>query len=211
MRTEDHAESITTASLQPGQPLPLVIEPDADPVELLEWATRHRAFIETHLRQHGGILFRRFAAPSVAVFEQFMRTLCGALLAYTYRSTPRRQVHGHIYTSTEYPADQAIPLHNEEAYAATWPRKIAFFCVRPAAQGGETPIADSRNVFARIAPDIRERFMHKQVMYVRNYGDGVDLSWENVFQTRSKADVEAFCQRAGIAFEWKDGHRLRTR
>jgi len=50
-----------------------------------------------------------------AEFEQFIQAISGELIEYSYRSTPRSQVSGNIYTSTEYPADQSIPLHNEMA------------------------------------------------------------------------------------------------
>jgi len=39
----------------------------------------------------------------------------------------------------------------------------------------------------------------------------VDLTWQNVFQTENKSDVEAFCRSAGIEAEWLDKNRLRTR
>jgi len=87
---------------------------------------------------------------------------------------------------------------------------LGFFCVQPAVQGGETPLADSRKVFTRIDPAVRERFSERQVSYVRNYGEGLDLSWENVFQTDDRAEVEAFCRQNGIEFEWKSAERLRT-
>ena len=68
-------------------------------------------------------------------------------------------------------------MHNENSYAGTWPLKIFFCCVKPANQGGETPIVDSRKVFELIDPEIRELFERKQVMYLRNYGDGLGLRW----------------------------------
>jgi hypothetical protein len=83
--------------------------------------------------------------------------------------------------------------------------------VKPAEEGGDTPIADSRRIFNRIDPAIRKRFMQKKVMYVRNYGAGLDLHWEQVFQTTSRAEVEDYCRSAGIEFEWKGEDRLRTR
>jgi len=59
-----------------------------------------------------------------------------------------------------------------------WPLKLAnkdlVLCVK-VAQGGETPIADSRKVFERIDPKIKEQFIQKKIMYVRNYGEGLDL------------------------------------
>jgi alpha-ketoglutarate-dependent taurine dioxygenase len=88
---------------------------------------------------------------------------------------------------------------------------LGFFCVEAAPDGGETPIADSRRVFNLIDPAIRNRFARKQVMYVRNYGEALDLSWQNVFQTENREEVEAYCRNAAIEFEWKRNNELRTR
>src|SRR5437868_2612682 len=182
---------IRRSYLQPDQRLPLVIQPAVEGLDIVAWATNNRSLIDTQLLEHGGILFRGFAVPSVAVFEQFIVAAAGSLLEYSYRSTPRSQVSGRIYTSTEYPADQFIPLHNEMAYMRSWPMKIGFCSLIPAKEGGATPIADSRSVFKRIDPQIRERFAQKQVLYVRNYSPGMDLAWQEVFQTDDKTQVEA--------------------
>lgn len=197
--------------LQPEQPLPLVIKPAVAGINLVTWAANNRDAIASYLLQHGGILFRNFDITEVTQFEQFIQTLSGMLLDYSYRSTPRSQVSGKIYTSTEYPANRSIPLHNEMAYSLNWPMKIWFCCLKSAERGGETPIADSRKVFQRIDEKIKEKFIQKKVMYVRNYGDKLDLSWENVFQTKNKLEVEHYCRQSGIDFEWKDGNNLRTR
>ncbi|MGE0127964.1 MAG: TauD/TfdA family dioxygenase [Blastocatellales bacterium] len=203
---------IETELLKPGVQLPLVIRPAVAGINIIEWAQGNREFIEARLLTHGGILLRGWQTSSVDEFERFAIAAAGeALMDYSYRSTPRSAVSGKIYTSTEYPADQSIPLHNEMAYSRAWPMKIWFYCVKAAEQGGETPIADSRRVFARIDPQVRGRFIQKDVLYVRNYGSGLDLSWQNVFQTTNKAEVEAFCRSAGIEFEWRDRDRLRTR
>ena len=191
--------------------LPLSIVPALEGLSLPQWATTNRDFIRQRLQRHGGILFRGFDVNSVNEFELFLQSLTGDLLDYSYRSTPRSQVSGRIYTSTEYPAHQTIPLHNEMSYTRNWPMTIGFFCVEVAPEVGETPIGDSRNVFKRIDPSIRDRFARKQVMYVRNYGDTLDLSWQNVFQTEDRAEVEAYCRNAGIEFEWKSEKELSTR
>ena len=190
--------------------LPRLFQPAVDGLSLSHWTTSNREFIRERLSQSGAILFRGFKLPTVAEFEEFMTILAGDLLDYSYRSTPRTQVSGKIYTSTEYPAHQTIPLHNEMSYTRQWPMVLGFFCLEPAAEGGETPIADSRKVFARIDPDVRNRFRQKNVRYVRNYGDALDLPWQDVFQTRDRAAVEDFCRQAGIEFEWKSDDRLRT-
>lgn len=191
--------------------LPLIISATVEGVNLVDWAKKNRDLIESNLLNYGGIVFRKFSISGVDEFEQFIKAASrGELLDYTYRSTPRTQVNGKIYTSTEYPADQSIPLHNENSYSSVWPMKIGFFCVETAEQGGETPIADSRKVFERLDSRIKERFMQKKVMYVRNYGE-LDLSWQDVFQTTNKLEVENFCRELGIEFEWMGSNKLRTR
>jgi alpha-ketoglutarate-dependent taurine dioxygenase len=192
-------------------PLPLVLRPSLNGVDLVAWATANRKSILDNLVRIGGILFRGFAAVTAESFHAFVLAICGEPLEYTYRSTPRTHVGNGIYTSTEYPADSSIPMHNEMAYTRSWPMKIAFFSALCAKEGGETPIADSRRVFQQIAPDVRDRFLRNGVLYVRNYGEGVDLSWQEVFRTDEKEQVEEHCCAHGIEYEWKDQNRLRTR
>lgn len=190
--------------------LPLLLQPAVEGLRLVDWATTNREHIEQQLSRYGAILFRGFEVNTVAEFEQFMKSLAGDLLDYSYRSTPRTQVSGRIYTSTEYPAHQTIPLHNEMSYTRRWPMLLGFFCLVAAEHGGETPIADSRKVFEHIDSSIRDRFSRRGVRYVRHYGDALDLTWQNVFQTKDRREAEEFCREAGIEFEWKGDERLCT-
>jgi alpha-ketoglutarate-dependent taurine dioxygenase len=201
---------ISSAPLQAENLLPLVIEPREHGLDLERWAAARKNQLEGQLMAHGGILFRNFGLRSEAELERFIQTVSGEPLEYTYRSTPRKRVSGKVYTSTEYPADQFIPLHNEMSYTRNWPMKIWFLCLKAAQQGGETPIADSRRVYQRIDARIRERFAEKQVMYVRTYGNALDLSWQEVFQTSDRSAVEEYCHTAGIDFAWVGEHGLRT-
>ena len=205
------AKLIKTDFLQPKQHLPLLIEPLVKGIDLATWAASNLNWIETQLLNYGGLIFRGFKINQTHEFEHFITTVSKQLVEYSYRSTPRTQVDGKIYTSTEYPAEHSIPLHNEMAYSKSWPMKIWFFCVKAAESGGKTPIADSRKVFQRLDPKIKKRFIEKKVMYVRNYGQGLDLQWSDVFQTNDKSAVENYCNKAGIEFEWRDKNNLRTR
>src|SRR4030095_11237438 len=128
-----------------------------------------------------------------------------------YRSTPRTDLGGGVFTATEYPPGLEIPLHNENAYQREWPMRLIFYCDYPAdGAGGQTPLARTVDVSRRIAPAIWERFRQKQIMYIRNFSHDVDLPWQTVFQTQSKADVEAYCRSHDISFEWKSDGNLRT-
>jgi alpha-ketoglutarate-dependent taurine dioxygenase len=198
--------------LATGQSLPLVMRPAVGGVNLVEWAGNNRAQVEEKLLAHGALLFRGFNVDSVERFGEVARALSSELLDYRERSSPRTQLRNGIYTSTDYPADQAIQFHNEQSYTHSWPMKLWFYCAQPAEQGGATPIADGREVYSLISREVRDRFNEKRVMYVRNYGDGVGLSWQEAFQTNDEAKVEEYCRSASIEFEWKGSRRrLRTR
>ena len=206
------AEALTRETyLRPGMTLPLVIQPTIENVNLSVWAAENRDLVEQMLLKHGGILFRGFPVTTADMFQEFCRTLSGELLEYRERSSPRSRVHGNVYSSTDYPSDQTIFLHNEHSYSLTFPLRIYFFCDTPTVEGGETPIADTRKVLERIDPRVIQRFNEKKWMYVRNFGDGFGLSWQTVFQTDDKSAVERYCEASGIEVEWKPGNRLRTR
>jgi alpha-ketoglutarate-dependent taurine dioxygenase len=202
---------VETGLLETGREIPVVVRPVVEGVDLVEYAKHNRGEIESWLREHRALLFRGFAMHSASALEKFAKgTSEGDLLEYRDRSTPREPRGEKIYTSTVYRADQRINLHNEGTYWLSWPLKIYFCCLRPAEAGGETPIADVSRVHERIDPEVREEFAEKNVKYVRNYNDGFGLPWQDVFQTRERANVEAYCRESGIRFEWKDGERLRT-
>jgi amino acid adenylation domain-containing protein len=202
---------VRESELHPGYALPLLIEPNTHGVDLASWLSAAAGRVHTVLRKHGAVLFRNFGINSVEAFESAVTAFTPELMKYTERSTPRSLVTGNIYTSTEYPADQRIPMHNENSYSHKWPRKLWFYCALPAQQGGETPLADSRLVYQRMDPAIRTRFEEKQVMYLRNFREGLGLSWQESFQTDDPAEVERHCASVGMAWEWLSATHLRTR
>ena len=117
----------------------------------------------------------------------------------------------HVYGSTPYPPDKAILFHNESSHMHRWPLKIFFYCVQPSEQGGETPLVDCRKVYRELRPETVERFREKKLMYVRNFTENMDISWQDFFRTTNKADVETYCRDAAIECEWYGDSGLRTR
>lgn len=209
--------TVRTAPLNENQPLPLVVTPVVPGASIDDCMDDIRAIADGYLHTVGGLLFRGFSFGEETVtsrvehFRTFAQRFASPLLSYEYGSTPRSEVSGGVYSSTEYPAHQHIPLHNEQAYTTDWPMKIWFYSVHCAAEGGETPIADSRRVYQQMDPVIRETLEHKKLMYVRNFGNGLDVEWQSVFNTEDPAEVEAFCAQHNILCEWKEDGELRTR
>lgn len=197
----------TRASASSALPVHVDLTGHADVAALVVAALPH---IDAHLHTTGGILFRTDAIDGLPAFESFVQGLGSDLMRYDFGSTPRSQLLGRVYSSTEYPAEHSIAMHNEMAYTTRWPSRIWFYCDVAPSDGGETPIADSRAIYRRIDPTIRRRFEDRQLLYVRNYRPGLDVPWQQTFNTTDKLEVERFCREAGIAFEWRSGDELKT-
>ncbi|MCF7223314.1 TauD/TfdA family dioxygenase [Marilutibacter chinensis] len=195
--------------LIPGQRGPLTFEPEGER-DLAAFVSAHSAHIEASLLEHGALLFRGFDVASVEDFERAGAAISPNALEYTYRSTPRTSLGKGVFTTTEYPPDQEIALHCENAYQRAWPRKIAFCCLVAPDSGGATQIADVRKVTASLDPALIERFYRLGVRYVRHYRPYVDIPWETVFQTSDRNELADFCVRNGIEHDWLDGNTLRT-
>ncbi|HEY6138561.1 MAG TPA: TauD/TfdA family dioxygenase [Thermoanaerobaculia bacterium] len=203
-------ELIETSFLDPDRPLPLIVRPKGE-MKLEEWAPRNRDFIERNLRRYGAILFRGFGVDSADRFERNVNAFTDRLMSYTEGATPRLTIKDKVYTSTEFPPEYPIALHNELSYIVTYPTKLWFCCVVAPPVGGETPIADVRRVYRRISPATREKFERLGWMLVRNYGDGLSLPWQTVFHTDDKSVLAEYCRANKVEVEWKDDTRLRTR
>ncbi len=200
---------VRTSLLSEGKTLPLVVEPKGQ-LDTDAWLDRSKGALTELLHQHGAILFRGFGVGSAEEFERF---IVGASsdewVEYREAATPRSHVAGHVFTATDYHPDHRIYLHNENSHVTSWPARLFFYCDRPPSVGGETPIADCRKVFARLAP-VRDQFLEKAWKYVRSFGYGMGFSWQKVFGASTKAELAAYCRDNFMVEEWLDETHLRV-
>jgi alpha-ketoglutarate-dependent taurine dioxygenase len=204
-------QHLTASDLKSIAGLEILLEVQTSALNVVGWAEEHQHEIRALLESQGALLIRGMKVLGGSQFGKILATLFGSeLIEYVYRSTPRTHMRDHVYMATEYPADQVIPQHNENAYSRRWPNRLGFMCLLPAEAGGETPIADSRVVYNLLPQSIRDKFEEKGVLYVRNYST-IDLPWSVVFQTEDKAEVETFCEANELEYEWLEDNRLRTR
>ena len=208
---------IKTRLLNPDWTLPLVIEPNSgnggcDANRLVAWYKENESFIDDQLLKYGAILFRGFGLSTPAVFARFTRSISSHLLESMEENVPRTKLTSGVYTSTEYPPEYMLSMHSEYSYSHRWPGKLFFCCITAAKEGGETPIADNREVLKELDSKIVSDFKEKKVKYLRNLhsGQGFGLSWQTAFQTTEKSVVEEYCNKTSVHFEWKqdDGLRL---
>lgn len=203
-------ELVRIGFLELGSSIPVVVEPAIGDLDLMGWSAGQRDFLETLLLKHGAILFRGFGLVSVEEFERFALAICPQLFG-EYGDLPSAGEGKKVYKSTPYPADRVILFHNESSHQHRWPRKQWFFCIKAATECGETPIVDCRQIYARLDPAMRDLFELRGLLYVRNFVDGLDVSWPEFFKTNERARVEEHCRHSGIEFEWLADGGLRTR
>lgn len=179
-------------------------------LSLSSYVDVHEDEIGNELAKSGAVLFRGFAPITDREFADIVGRFGGPVLEYGERSSPRREIAERVYSSTEYPADQEIFFHNENSYQVSWPRVLGFLCREPAREGGETPLADCREVLARIGPDHLAPFLEHGWSYMRNFYPGLGLPWQEVFRTSDRAEVDAYCRSHRLRARWIGPAQLRV-
>lgn len=203
----DQETLVTHQPLDPHHGLPLLIQPAVDDLDAGHWMASRRDWIEAKLLHHGALLFRGFAVRSAGEFESFASAICPDLYG-DYGDLP--PASGRVYGVTPYPPDGTILFHNESSHMHRWPMRQFFFCAVPARTGGTTPIVDCRRVFQELEPGDRELLRRHRFRYVRNFHQGVDVSWQDFFKTDDRDQVAVYCQAHGIKFRWKGDNHLMT-
>lgn len=192
----------------PGHPIPC-LSPLRKTAPLDETVLAERSAVKRLLLRHGAVLLRGFSNPCANQVTGLATSLCGQLVDYVERSTPRRLIGDGVYSATEYPRHQRINLHNENTYAHDWPDTLFFWCVRPADSGGASLLADSREILSSLSGSTVEAFRRKRVLYMRELGPPLGMAWRYVFQCDRKEDVDEACRSKGYSIEWLDGERAR--
>ncbi|WP_406349117.1 TauD/TfdA family dioxygenase [Streptomyces sp. NBC_00144] len=211
LRSAAGPDAVTIEPLTADGNPPMVVRPKEPGTDLATWAATSKEWVADALLEHRALLFRGWPVADAPGFQRFVAAVSdGEPLQYRDRSTPRDEVSQNVYLSTTYPAAERIEPHNEGTYWSTWPQKLFFCCLIAPPVGGETPIIDNRKVIERIPVAVRERLERLGVRYVRNYNSGFGLTWQEGYQTDSRADVDRYAAANGTVTEWLEGDRLRT-
>lgn len=166
--------------------------------------------IDDLLVRQKALVFRGFGVSPDSL-EGVMDLLLADRLAYVHGNSPRTKVGKNVYTSTEYPQEFTISMHNEMSYAHRWPARLLFYCERSPLTGGATPVVDGVRWLEALDPDLRAAFAGG-IRYIQNLhgGLGPGKSWQDTFETDDRDEVEAFLAGAGAAWTWKPHGELRV-
>lgn len=155
------------------------------------------------LQAHKALVFRGFGTSREQV-DSALDLLLPNRLSYVHGNSPRTKVGSNFYTSTEYPAEFTISMHNELSYARRWPSRLAFYCERQPATEGATPVVDGAVWLSSLDKEVKAAFS-KGIRYTQNLhsGAGFGRSWQDTFETSDKGEVEAHLADADVIWEWK--------
>ena len=201
----------------PFDELPLIVEPADLQTDSAAGLTRfmsdHSDWMNGMLHQHGGVLFRGFSVREVEEFQLVSQGAVPHLKPYVEGQSPRTKIADNVYTSTEFPPQYRITLHNELSYANSPPTRIVFHGHIQPVDRGETPIVDCRRVYRAMDADLRDRFEQLGVKYVKNMHGGtrgLGKSWMDHFETDDRSVVETYLKENDITFEWTENGTLQT-
>ncbi|MEV4441678.1 TauD/TfdA family dioxygenase [Streptomyces sp. NPDC049577] len=192
----------TTTTWRPALVEPAGAGTDASPRGLLEYLAG--TDVAGLLTREKAVVFRGFGVAVDTSYETVADALLTGRLAYVHGNSPRTKVGRNVYTSTEYPSEYEISMHNEMSYARSWPTRLLFHCDVAPATGGATPVVDGQLWLESLDAEVRDAFAGG-VRYTQNLHDGIGFgkSWQATFETQDRDEVEAFLAGAGAEWQWR--------
>jgi alpha-ketoglutarate-dependent taurine dioxygenase len=227
LHVADLGSEVTVSTPFPDNP-PLYVDAEKgalsrDTGKAAEWSRSHRAALDGLLAHHGALVLRGFALPDTASFARFLGHYHSFSQGYAGGATPRDRVSESVYEATQVPPSVSILLHQEMAYLREYPKRIAFFCVRPADTGGETTVGDFRHFTRDLPASFVEKLTDTGVVYHRNFRPSDELHTSDPhpaiyhatlaqgFGTLERDRIEETCRLLGMEYEWEPDGSLSTR
>jgi hypothetical protein len=171
-----------------------------------DWFSYNSGLLYEHLTEKGAVYFPSTGIDSLEKFNAFVESLGGLGEPFLGGNAFRSKYTERVYNASEFEPSEKIRLHSEFSHLRKWPQKLFFNCVEPAANGGETIIADIRKVMARLSTRLKDEFATKGLTYIRNLhgGQGLGPSWQQAFETTDRLSVERYCSEQHIKYTWKE-------
>jgi len=162
---------------------------------LLDLARAARSIVDLNLSKPGAVLFRNLDSviSSPHDFKEFWSYCCedGSWTPAKYLPYgPSRSQLEHVDLATNIPAQNALPPHNEMSYNPKPPSRIAFYCLHPAKQGGETLVVKNEQLADSVRKEVQDAVSESGgLLYVRQYSsrkrNATGMPWQEKCGTDS--------------------------
>ncbi|MFD7941387.1 TauD/TfdA family dioxygenase [Streptomyces sp. NPDC059755] len=174
------------------------------------WVQDNLSVMKDLVLEHGHLMIRGLPVTSESDFVAIRDEIIANPSDYKEQATPRTEFGQGVFSSTDFPAAQAIKLHNENSYTLSFPGTLLFCCLVAPDTGGATTIGDVRRMLKILPGDLVDKFRNAGWLLTRNYRSHVSLPWRTAFSTESRSDVEDYCTRNEIGHAWLGEEHLRT-
>jgi hypothetical protein len=207
-----------------GYEFPRVLKcetPDATLADGVAWVQAHRDDLITSVGKHGAILFRGLPLFTPEDCDAFVSAF--GLTNFPYKESLSNAVRVNwterIFSANEAPPEVTIYFHHEMAQTPIYPKKLFFFCLQPAEEGGETPLCRSDILFERLsqrcpqfARDCDEKGLrYSNVMPAENDPkSGMGRSWKSTLRAETREEAESRLREIGYDWEWLPDGSLRA-
>ncbi len=203
---------------------PLVLQcetPGATLADGVAWAQPHRDELLQKSAEHGAILFRGLPLHTPEDCDAFVAAF--SMTNFPYKESLSNAVRVNwterIFSANKAPPEVTIYFHHEMAQTPIFPKKIFFFCVQAAEEGGETPLCRSDILFERLAErcpkfarDCEEKGLrYSNVMPAENDpNSGMGRSWKSTLRAETREEAEGRLREIGYDWEWLPDGSLRA-
>jgi hypothetical protein len=201
--------------------LPLVVLPRGDERHASEFLPRLKACCERYLPRLGSVLLRGFEIGEAPEFRGLVASLAGAGAQLDFPAASEELSGCGPRCAGEATPEPGPILHNARTYLGCAPHQLWLWCTSAPSEADAIELADCRDVRGRVPETIRERWMERGLLYVRDFeplpalapGDDSTASaarpWIMMFGSAERSAVEASCQRRGFQFAWSPAGALR--
>jgi hypothetical protein len=199
---------------------PLLITPKTirrfNEAEFLAFIKGSRPWMYENLSRHGAILLRGFLGTGAASLSRLSAALRSDRLFNASRSIPTpAALHENVFEDDCWHTEAAQPLYNAYSDCAVFPSFKILSCDDKTPQpGGTVTLANTRSIYQSLNDELVAEFERRGITYRRLFPniDGYtsesatelsDIhSWQNIFKTSDKNEVEKKCRENGLSYMW---------
>lgn len=194
---------------KPGRPPMIAVENGCDP---LQWAEKYQGALRWAVSKNGAVLVRGLGLRDPAqVAEVYRRLVPTGLMQEREAFAARQPYLDGVYSSTNWPPSLPMRMHHELSYALEFPGLMLFACLQTPRMGGETGVADAREMLKALPADLVRRFESEGWLLTRCYNDYIGATYEEAFEIAGRAAAEGYCRSRAIEFTWLPNGELHTR
>ena len=201
----------------PTEDYPLLLKAqNREGATIAQWAKRSKEIIEEALKgfQKGGpavaILFRDLPIRNAKDFSQWLNNLEYEYGSYKKSTGLLPEIAENVAAGSEESKESTIEPHNEQAYSTFYPTVFTMCTFEKAPHGGETAIADAREVLRKLDPNFVDKCERKLLRYwqylpdkMSKHSSNVYKTWQHQFGIHDQMEVTEYLTDQGYNFEWE--------